>query len=335
MAQAPFRCYLVTRDEQKKVQRAITEQPLDALPEGDVLIRVAYSSLNYKDGLGATGHPGVARNFPHVPGIDAAGTVEQSDDPRHKPGDPVLVTGFDQGAGRWGGYSQYVRAPADWVVPLPAGLSLRDSMLFGTAGLTAAMSVEALRHHDVLPESGPVLVTGASGGVGCIAVAILAHLGYEVVAASGKADAESWLRELGAREIVGRDAVRDDSGRPLLSSRWAGAVDTVGGDILATVLRTTNTGGCVTACGMVAGNDLNVSVFPFILRGVSLIGIDSATYSLERRTALWNQMAGDWRPQDLEKVHTATVPLDGLDEQIEKILAGGIRGRVVVEIGDA
>lgn len=329
-----FRCFLVDRDEAKHVTAAVTTLPDERLPSGDVLIRVAYSSLNYKDALAATGHPGVVRKFPHIPGIDAAGIVAESQAPQFKRGDKVLVTGFELGAPAWGGYAEYIRVPAGWVVPLPAELTLHDSMLLGTAGFTAAMSIEALIENHITPDRGEIVVTGASGGVGCLAVAMLARLGYRVVAVSGKPQARDWLIQLGAHEVVGRDAVHDTSPKPLLGSRWAGAVDTVGGNTLATIVRSTQRSACVTACGLVGGTDLALTVHPFILRGVRLVGIDSAEYPIERRPALWRQMANEWRPARLESVVAATVDLEGLKPEIDRILAGQIQGRVLVQLAD-
>ncbi|MEZ6069123.1 MAG: YhdH/YhfP family quinone oxidoreductase [Pirellulales bacterium] len=302
------------------------------LPAGDVTIRVAYSSLNYKDALAIGGHPGVVRRFPHVPGIDAAGTVVASDSPSYTAGQKVLVTGFDLGAGSWGGYSEYIRVPANWVVPLPAGLTAREAMIFGTAGFTAAQSLSAIEAHGVGPEDGELLVTGATGGVGSLAVAMAARAGYQVVAATGKSDAHAWLEQLGAARIVDRHECTDESGRPLLGAKWAGAIDTVGGAMLTTALRSTALHGCVTCCGMVAGDEINVSIFPFILRGVALVGIDSAWFASARRGALWQRMAGPWRPADLEALVCSTASLEGLDDYVHQIRAGKIRGRVVVEI---
>lgn len=327
-----FRCYLVNRDEDKQVTNSIASQGIDDLLPGEVLIRVAYSSLNYKDALAATGHPGVVRNFPHVPGIDAAGTVEHSGVPEFSTGDKVLVTGFDMGAASWGGYSEYVRVPAGWVVPLPRELTLRESMIFGTAGFTAAQSIAALQLNGVGPDDGEVLVTGASGGVGSLAVAMLVKLGYKVVAATGKSAGRELVEKLGAARVIAREELIDSSSRPLLSAKWSGSVDTVGGDVLATTLRSTNVGGCVTACGMVAGNDLSLSVFPFILRGVTLAGIDSATCPIEERPTLWANMADPWRPADLEALVAEKVTLDTLNPAVEQILDSQIAGRVLVEV---
>lgn len=327
-----FRCYLVNRDENKQVTNAIAKQGIDDLLPGEVLIRVAYSSLNYKDALAATGHPGVVRNFPHVPGIDAAGTVEHSGVAEFAAGDQVLVTGFDLGAANWGGYSEFVRVPAGWVVALPEGLSLRESMILGTAGFTAAQSVQALLHNEVGPDDGEVLVTGASGGVGSMAVAMLVKLGFQVVAATGKPEGVKLVEKLGATRVVGREELVDSSTRPLLTAKWAGVIDTVGGDVLTTAIRSTNIGGCVTACGMVAGNELSLSVFPFILRGITLAGIDSANCSIEKRPELWANMAGPWRPNDLEGMVSETVTLETLNPAIEKILNGQVAGRIVVDV---
>ncbi|NQT15636.1 MAG: YhdH/YhfP family quinone oxidoreductase [Planctomycetes bacterium] len=331
MVPQTFRCYLVTEDSEGNVSGEMAEQPLDALPEGEVVIRVAYSSLNYKDALGATGHPGVNRRFPHVPGVDAAGTVVQSGVYEFVEGDPVLVTGFDMGSNRWGGLAEYVRVPEDWVVPLPAELSLRESMMLGTAGLTAGFCVDALAKHDVRPDGGEVVVTGASGGVGSIAVAILAKLGYEVVAVTGKTTAHDYLKSLGAAEVAPRETVDDRSGKPLLGRRWAGAVDTVGGNILGTVIRATRLGGCVAACGNAAGVELPITVFPFILRGITLAGIDAAWCPIPLRHDTWRRLAGEWKPDCLEEI-SRFVALEDLPPHFGEILAGRITGRLAVTV---
>jgi acrylyl-CoA reductase (NADPH) len=327
-----FRCLVVRKSADGAFQRGIEELPAAELPAGEVLLRVEWSSLNYKDALSATGHPGVSKTFPHVPGIDAAGTIAESSDPRFQPGDKAIVTGFDFGAGRWGGYAELARVPADWVVPLPSGLPPREAMIYGTAGFTAGMSLEALEGHDVRPAAGPIVVTGASGGVGTIAVALLAKTGYEVEAATGKPSAHELLGRLGAKRVLGREDVRDTSSRPLLAARWAGAIDTVGGEILATVIRSTKNGGCVTACGLTAGADLPLTVYPFILRGVQLIGIESGCYPRAKRIALWQKLAGPWRPDNLDRFVSQTVGLEDLEPAIQAILKGQITGRVLVEI---
>jgi putative YhdH/YhfP family quinone oxidoreductase len=326
-----FTCYVVERDANGRFKGGVGRRSLSDLPEGEVLIRVAYSSLNYKDALAATGRPGVARKFPHVPGIDAAGEVAESSVPQFRAGQKVLVTGYELGAGRWGGWAEYVRVPAEWVIPLPDGLSLVESMRFGTAGFTAALSVDALKRHEITPQSGEVVVTGATGGVGCLAVAILAKLGYPVVAVTGKADQHDWLKQLGATRTIGRADVDVQGGNPLLKSIWAGAVDTVGGNILATLLRSTQIAGCVTACGLVAGPELSTTVFPFILRGVTLCGIDTGWTRRERRLELWRLLAGEWKPDRLAEV-SKEVSLKDVDEPVQRILAGGIVGRTVVRV---
>jgi putative YhdH/YhfP family quinone oxidoreductase len=328
-----FRCYLVTKDAAERVTAEMTRRPIDELPAGDVTLRVAYSSLNYKDALAVTGHPGVSKVFPHVPGVDAAGTVVASEAAQFRPGDRVLVTGFDMGASRWGGYAEYVRVPWEWIVPLPAGLTLRESMMLGTAGFTAGLCVDALHKHGVSPDRGEVIVTGASGGVGGMAVSILAGLGYQVAAVSGKPPAREYLRSLGASQILGREQVDDPSGRPLLSARWAGGVDTVGGNILSTILRSTRHSGCVAACGLAASSELPITVFPFILRAVTLAGIDAAWGSIPLRHEIWRRLAGSWKPAQLEAM-AHFIDLPELPKYVEDILAGRIMGRVVVKIGD-
>jgi putative YhdH/YhfP family quinone oxidoreductase len=325
-----FLCYLVEKNGAGQISAAIAEKDVGDLPPGEVLIEVEYSSLNFKDALSATGNPGVTKKFPHVPGIDLAGRVVASDSPKFKPGDAVLATSYDLGANRWGGYAGLARVPADWVVPLPPGLTARESMIYGTAGLTAAMSLAALEEHHITPDRGEIVVTGASGGVGTLAVALLAKTGYQVTAVTGKPQAADFLRsQCGAANVIGRDEVNDHSGKPLLPARFAGAIDTVGGNTLATLVRSTQRGGCVTACGLVGGVDLPLSVHPFILRGVTLAGIDSAECPYDRRVELWNRLAGPWKLDQLE-AFAEEVDLGGLHAKIEAILAGQIQGRVIV-----
>ncbi len=326
-----FRCYQVTKDADENIHAQLTERRLSELPPGDTLIRVVDSSLNYKDALAATGHPGVNKQFPHIPGVDAAGRIVGRPDCPFAANAPVLVTGFDMGANRWGGWAEFVQVPHDWVVPLPDGLTLRESMILGTAGFTAGLCVDALQKHDVQPDSGDVVVTGATGGVGSFAVAILAKLGYRVTAITGKTSCHDYLKELGASEVLGRDAVDDRSGKPLLSGRWAGAVDTVGSNLLGTILRATRHGGCVAACGLAAGHDLPVTVYPFILRGVSLAGIDAAWGPIPLRHDIWRRLAGPWKLDCLSRV-ARVVTLENLPSCIAEILAGQITGRVVVAI---
>jgi putative YhdH/YhfP family quinone oxidoreductase len=326
-----FRCYLVKKTGKDKIEAAVERRPLHELPAGDVLIEVAYSSVNYKDALAAKGHPGVARKFPHVPGIDAAGTVVQSAASDYQVDDQVLVTSYELGAERWGGWSEYVRVPAEWIVPLPQGLSLADSMTLGTAGLTAGLCIHALQHHDVGPDAGEVVVTGATGGVGSLAVMLLARIGYTVVAVSGKPDRADWLRGLGASRVVGRDEILDDGKRPLLSARWAGAIDTVGGSMLASLLRSARNEGCVTACGLVGGAEVNTTVYPFILRGVTLRGIDSAACPMHRRREVWGLLAGAWKLESLAPVRE-TIGLAELTDKVEQLHAGNNVGRTIVDV---
>jgi putative YhdH/YhfP family quinone oxidoreductase len=326
-----FACYLVSKDDAGHVHTRVAEKRIDELPAGDVLVRVAYSSLNYKDALSATGHAGVTRKYPHIPGIDAAGTVASSSAPAFREGDQVLVTGYDLGQNTWGGFSEYVRVPVGWVVPLPRSLSLRESMIYGTAGFTAAQCVDALLHRGTTPARGEVVVTGATGGVGSLAVALLAKAGFQVAASTGKSTAAEYLTMLGATKVIPRSDVHDTSDKPLLPTRWAGAVDTVGGTTLATLVRSVQRAGCVTACGLVGGVQLPLTVYPFLLRGVDLVGIDSAECPLEKRIELWQRLATDWKPPCLDKIATAEVDLAHVGQQVEEILAGRITGRVLVK----
>ena len=331
MSLESFSCFMVRKVGKDQIETGIETRPLIDLPAGDVLIRVAYSSLNYKDALAVSGHPGIVRQFPHVPGIDAAGTVVESGSQDFQSGQRVLVTGYEFGSERWGGWSELVRVPAEWVVPLPDGLTLQQSMIHGTAGFTAAMSVEALAHHGIAPESGEVLVTGATGGVGILAVKLLAALGYTVVAVSGKPEKYAWLEQHGAARVVSRDEVSDQSGKPLLPSHWAGAIDTVGGNTLSTLLRSTKIEGCVAACGLVGGVDLSLTVYPFILRGVTLAGIDSAWCPRERRLQIWSKLAGQWKLDDLDAIATTT-DLSQVGEHAQRMLSGKTTGRIVVRL---
>ncbi len=259
---ASFPCFMVRKDAAGKVTAAVEQIALDDLPPDEVLIDVAYSSLNYKDALASQGHPGVVRRFPHVPGIDCAGVVAESKSPHYKPGDKVLITGYDLGGAHWGGYAKYVRVPADWIVPLPSGLTPREAMIYGTAGFTAAQCVTAIAERGIEPDRGEIVVTGATGGVGSISVAILAKLGYQVAAVSGKSDRHDWLRQLGASNVLGRGDVLDESDKPLLPERWAAAVDSVGGQTLSTLVRSTKYRGVVTSYGLVGGDQLSLSVYP-------------------------------------------------------------------------
>ncbi len=310
--------------------RNLTTKSIDDLPAGDLLIRVRYSSLNYKDALSATGNKGVTKNYPHTPGIDAAGTVVSTNTDDFKENDPVIVTSYDLGMNTSGGFGQYIRVPADWVVPLPAGLTLQEAMILGTAGLTAGMSVLRLTEH-IAPDQGKVVVSGATGGVGALSVAILAKLGYEVAAITGKETAHDFLRDLGAREIIPREEMQAEQKRPLLRTAFAGAVDTVGGPILENIVKAIQPMGVVACCGNVASPQLNLTVFPFILRGVSLIGIDSQNYPMRYRREVWTKLAGPWKPEHLMEVFSE-ITLEELDERIDLILAGRLQGRTVINL---
>jgi putative YhdH/YhfP family quinone oxidoreductase len=326
-----FRALVVEKTDEKTFIRSIRERSMDDLPAGDLLVRVHWSSLNFKDALSATGHPGVTRQFPHTPGIDAAGEVVSCGNGSFSPGEQVLVTGYDLGMETDGGYGQYIRIPSSWAVRLPAGLTLRESMALGTAGFTAALSVLKLARSGIAPEAGEILVTGATGGVGSQCVGILARAGYRVAAATGKAGEVDFLRALGAGTIIGREELLAGADRPLLKERWAGAVDVVGGETLAAVLKGTKYGGTVTCCGLVGSPELPMNVYPFILRGVSLLGIDSAQCPRAIREEAWQRLAGDWKPARLAESVTECT-LAGLEEKIQAILKGAIRGRVVVNL---
>lgn len=330
-ATTQFSAMIVEMSDGSPVTRSIQQRCLADLPPGDLLLRVHYSSLNYKDALSATGHPGVTRQFPHTPGIDAAGIVVSCGSGRFAPGEEVLVTGYDLGMETDGGWGEYIRIPSEWVVPLPPGLTLRQSMALGTAGFTAALSVLKLTEAGITPDHGELLVTGATGGVGSLAVAILARAGYRIVAATGKGTDEAFLRGLGAAEVIPREQVTEGSARPLMKERWAGAVDVVGGETLAAVIKSTRYGGAVTCCGLVGSPELAMNVYPFILRGVTLIGIDSVNCLDSSRRKLWTLLAGEWKPHNLEKIVTE-VALSDVEEQIGSILNGVIKGRVVVKL---
>lgn len=326
-----FTAFQVDRAGEREFERRIVERLVDDLPAGDLLVRVRWSSLNYKDALSATGHPGVTKRFPHTPGIDAAGEVAACADGAFSPGDKVLVTGYDLGMDTDGGYGQFIRIPSAWAIPLPAGLTLREGMALGTAGFTAGLSVTRLIMAGVQPDAGPVLVTGATGGVGSMAVAILARAGYRVVAATGKGADAPYLHHLGAAEVIDRDEVTAGADLSLMRERWAGVVDVVGGVTLAAAIKSTRYGGAVTCCGLVGSVELPLNVYPFILRGVSLLGIDSARASRELRLQVWDKLAGPWKPAHLDEIVTE-VGLEGVEEKIQAMLKGGLRGRVVVKL---
>lgn len=313
------------RYEAGVVQRAIQD-----LPDGDVLIRVHYSSLNYKDAMSARGNKGVTRQFPHTPGIDAAGEVA-ADGGGFSAGDEVVVIGYDLGMETDGGFGQYIRVPAGWVVRRPEGLSLREAMIIGTAGFTAALCVEKLLLNGLVAEQGPVLVSGATGGVGSYAVALLARLGFSVTALTGKADAADYLKGLGADAVLERSELSAESSRPMLKEQWAGAVDTVGGEILSNTLKSTQYGGSVACCGLVASPVFSASVLPFILRGINLLGVDSVNLPLETKAAIWQRLGGEWKVDDLEQMATE-IGFSELNGALDTVFQGGARGRYLLNL---
>jgi len=317
--------------EDGKIQGRLVDVAVDELSPGDVVIKAAYSSVNYKDALAATGAGKIIRRFPVIGGIDVAGTVASSANASFREGQPVLVTGYDLGVGHDGGYSEYVRVPSEWVVPVPAGLSLFDAMAIGTAGFTAALSIVELERNGLKPGNGPVIVTGATGGVGSIAVACLVRLGYQVTALTGKDSEHEWLRSLGAKEVLSRRNLQMGT-RPLETATWAGAVDPVGGDILAWLTRTMKQGGGIANSGLTAGVELHTTVMPFILRGVKLLGIDSAMYPQAQRVEVWRRLATDLRPAGLEIIGHE-IGLQDLPAAFDTLLKGAARGRIVVKIG--
>jgi len=313
--------------------RQIRKRSIDELPEGELLVRVHYSSLNYKDALSALGRPGVTREYPHTPGIDAAGEVVSCADGAFAAGERVIVTGHDLGMNCPGGFGQYIRVPSCWAVRLPEGLTLRESMVIGTAGLTAALSLHRLSQAGVRPDCGDILVTGATGGVGSIAVTMLAKAGYGVVAVTGKSSEADFLRALGARLVLSREELLRGADRPLLKERWAGVLDVVGGEMLAAAIKSTSYGGVVTCCGLARSAELPLNVYPFILRAVSLIGIDSAQCPAPLRQEVWQRLAGEWKPAGLIE-SAVEAPLSGLEEKFSAMLRGELRGRTVVNLID-
>lgn len=326
-----FKAFRISNSD-GKISGAIVETTLDALTPGDVVIQAEYSSVNYKDALAATGAGKILRRFPLIGGIDAAGVVATSSDARFREGDRVLVTGYDLGVAQDGGYASFVRVPADWVVRIPDGLTSRETMMLGTAGFTAGLSILRLERNGLQTGQGPVVVTGATGGVGSLAIAALARLGYEVTAITGKDDAHDYVRALGARDIVSRTTLTMGT-RPLEAARWAGAIDAVGGDMLAWLTRTTNYGGGIASTGLTGGVELRTTVMPFILRGVSLIGIDSAMCPMPIRLEVWRRLATDMKPADLNAI-AHEITLDGLPAAFDTLLAGKARGRFVVNLRD-
>ncbi len=326
-----FKALQITENVEKQYSREIIQRQISDLPLGEVLVRVHYSALNYKDALSSIGNKGVTRNYPHTPGIDAAGIVEASESSDFNVGDEVIVTSYDLGMNTSGGLAEYIRVSARWVVALPTGLSMREAMINGTAGFTAAMCINALIGNGLSPEKGKVLVTGSTGGVGILALAMLKKLGFEITALTGKPEAHEFLTKVGASEIISREALDDKSGRPMLKSVYAGVIDTVGGNILATAIKSLNYGGAAAICGLVASSDLPTSVLPFILRGNSLFGIDSAECPMPLRKYIWQKLATDYKPLDLDLLATE-ISLEEVPEKLDLMLKGGALGKYLVKV---
>jgi acrylyl-CoA reductase (NADPH) len=326
----PFRA-LIVENTDGAIHAAVKELTVRSLPEEDVLVSVAYSSLNYKDALAVTNRGKIVRRFPMVPGIDFSGVVADSTSGLFKPGEPVVLTGWGVGEEHWGGFAQLARVKSEWLLPLPRGLTLKQAMQIGTAGLTAMFCVMALEEHGVRPERGEIIVTGATGGVGCVAVMLLAKLGYKVMASTGKTDAHEFLKSLGAHEVINRSTLAARSDKPLERGRWAGAVDTVGGETLAALLRQMEREACVTAVGLAGGAELHTTVYPFILRGISLVGISSVHMARERRRMAWARLASELPMETLDRL-TQTAALTDLTTLSEQMVDGKIRGRVVIDV---
>lgn len=324
-----FKSFVVDEHE-GRFRGHIQTKTLNDLPEHDLLIKVHYSALNYKDALSASGNKGVTKSYPHTPGIDAVGTVIRSESEEFQKNDIVTVTGYDFGMNTSGGFSQYIQIPSDWAIKLPAALSMKASMTLGTAGLTAGMSILKLLDH-VKPSDGEVVVSGATGGVGSLSVAILAKLGFTVCAISGKKEDHNFLLNLGAGEVIDRETFAQENTRPMLKSRFAGGIDTVGGSVLENMIKSTNAMGAITCCGNVASPKLNLTVFPFILRGIALIGIDSQNLPLAHRKTVWDKLASDWHLEDLNEL-SKEISLNELDEHIQRMLEGKIKGRTILNL---
>ncbi len=315
------------------VAHSVIERSTDDLPAGDLLIKVEYSSVNYKDAMSAKGLPGVTRNYPHTPGIDAAGVIVESADSAFAEGDEVIVIGYDLGMNTAGGYGQYIRVPANWAVKMPAGLNAREAMIIGTAGFTAALCVDKIEQMGAQPSDGPVVVTGATSGVGSVAVALLAKLVYEVVASSGKAEKNDYLKSIGAASVISRDELSEENKRPMAAETWAHGIDTVGGEILSNVIKGLKYSGSVAICGLVASPAFSTTVLPFILRNVNVLGVDSVELPLAKKQEIWARLATDLKLDSLDTM-TSEVALDGLSEVIDSIIQGGVSGRTLVKLGD-
>ncbi len=322
---------LIVDERDGKFFHSFTQKSIDDLPIGDVLIKVAYSGLNYKDALSFRGHKGITKSYPHTPGIDASGVVVQSQSDKFKEGDKVLVTGYDLGMNTSGGFQEFIRVPSNWIVPLPVSLSLKESMIYGTAGFTASLAIYRIQQIDIAPNSGKILVTGATGGVGILSVALLHKLGYEIEASTGKSEYIDFLKEIGATNVISREQVIVDSPRPLLPRRWKAVIENVGGLTLNSVIKQVEKGGAVVVIGNVTGDEFQSSVYPFLLRGIALLGVESAETNMELRLNLWNKLANEWKIKCFEKIHRI-IELDEVPEELKKMLDGRQAKKVVVQI---
>ena len=331
MSDPVFRALVVNEVAEKEFASVIQERNISDLPEGDVLIRVGYSSLNYKDALSASGNKGVTRKYPHTPGIDAAGIVVSCANANFSEGEEVIVIGYDLGMNTAGGFGQYIRVPSSWVVPCPEGLTLRQTMVLGTAGFTAALCIEKLLANGLTPKDGEVLVTGATGGVGIVAVALLAKMGFEVIASTGKEKEKAFLQKLGAKGVIDRSEYSKGTSQPMLKERWSGAVDVVGGDTLFNIVKSLKYGASVAACGLVQSPMFQASVLPFILRGVNLLGVDSVVLPLETKKRIWSLLASDWKIVDLDKI-AKEIHLEDLPDSLRQVKKGQAVGRFLLNL---
>jgi len=326
-----FKALMLTKTEDN-FSANVQDVSLNDLPSGEVLIKVAYSGINYKDGLASIPEGKIVRSYPFIPGIDLAGTVVSSEDPRFSEGDEVIATSYEIGVSHYGGYSQYARIPADWIVPLPKGLTLKEAMILGTAGFTAALSIQRLEDNGLSPDQGKVLVTGATGGVGSLAVSMLAKQNYHIVASTGKSTEHDYLRHLGATDILSREDVHSGKIKALDQQQWAGAIDPVGGETLASILSKIQYNGSVAVSGLTGGGGVPTTVYPFILRGVNLLGIDSVHCPMETRKQIWDRMAADLKPEHLVDLINKEITLEELPKTLPTILKGQVRGRIIVRL---
>ncbi|ROL60842.1 acryloyl-CoA reductase [Bacteroidetes/Chlorobi group bacterium ChocPot_Mid] len=331
MENLSFKSFVVEVLENAQISRKIKTKTIDELPDGDVLIKVAYSALNYKDALSASGHKGITKKFPHTPGIDASGIVAESKNPHFIQGEKVFVTGYDLGMNTSGGFQEYIRVPSSWVVKLPNNMTLREVMIYGTAGFTAGICINEIQKHDIFPDNSNILVTGATGGVGSLAVGMLKKAGYNITASTGKTEQKNFLKKLGAEEVIFRDDLIDTSNRPLLTGKWNAAIDTVGGRTLSTVIKSIKPRGSVCVLGLVESDRLETTVYPFLLRGINLIGIDSAERPMDYRLNIWKRISEEWKIENTEFL-VKEITLEGLEDEINLILKGGQVGKVLIKI---